>query len=58
MCRQRTEEKGPSMRTFTVYTENGTYTGIRAVSAEHAKKIVWKQTLGRERVDTMTAMPQ
>ena len=51
-------KRSDEMRTFTVYTENGTYTGIRAVSAEHAKKIVWKQTLGRERVATMTAMPQ
>ena len=46
------------MRTFTVYTERGIYTGIRAVSAEHAKKVVWKQTLGREKVETMTAVAQ
>ena len=44
-----------NMHTYTVYTDTGTYTGIRAVSAEHAKKIVWKQTLGRERIESMSA---
>ena len=48
--------EGKDMRTYTVYTDNGTYTDIRAFSAEHAKKIVWKQTLGRERIEGMTAV--
>ena len=44
------------MRTYTVYTEHGIYTNIRAYSQDHAKKVVWKMTLGRERIAAMTAV--
>lgn len=44
------------MKTYTVYTDTGIYTHIRAYSEEHAKKVVWKMTLGRERIAAMTAV--
>ena len=44
------------MQTYTVYTDRATYTNIRAYSAEHAKKVVWKMTLGRESIAGMTAV--
>ena len=44
------------MQNYTVYTDRAIYTGIRAYSAQHAKKIVWKMTLGRENMGSMTAM--
>ena len=44
------------MKRYTVYTERGVYTNIRAFSKEHAKKVVWKMTLGRERMDGMTVV--
>lgn len=44
------------MKTFTVHTDKGIYTNIRAYSAEHAKKVVWKMTLGREKISAMTAV--
>ena len=44
------------MKTYTVYTSTGIYTNIRAFSEEHAKKVVWKMTLGRERISTMSAV--
>lgn len=44
------------MKTYTVYTSSGIYSDIRAYSEEHAKKVVWKMTLGREQVSTMTAV--
>lgn len=44
------------MKRYTVYTERGIYTNIRAFSKEHAKKVVWKMTLGRESIAGMTAV--
>ena len=44
------------MKRYTVYTERGIYTNIRAFSKEHAKKVVWKMTLGRERMEGMTVV--
>ena len=44
------------MRTYTIYTDTGIYTNIKAYSESHAKKIVWKLTLGRERIAEMTAV--
>lgn len=44
------------MQKYTVHTASATYTEIYAFSADHAKKIVWKMTMGRERPENMTAV--
>ena len=41
---------------YTVHTASATYTEIYAFSPDHAKKIVWKMTMGRERPENMTAV--
>ena len=49
-------QTGEAMRIYTVYTSTGIYTNIKAYSEEHAKKVVWKMTLGREKIAAMTAV--
>lgn len=46
------------MKRYTVYTPLGEWRDIVAPPSEHAKRIVWRRTLGRVRLEDMSATIQ
>lgn len=44
------------MNCYTIYTPHAIYTDVYAYSVAHAKKMVWKQTFGHEKPETMTVV--